>query len=319
MAEWLVEEGIGEHRALLVENGQALAARIDWPGENLSPGEVAEAILIARQKGSSRGRARFASGEEALVERLPQSASEGAPIRLVVTRPAMGEGARQKLAHARPASEAVRPAPSLTDRLGAKVVRRLPPGLWEEVWSEAWEGQVAFPSGSLIVSPTPAMTLVDVDGQLRPRELALAAIEPLAATISRMGLSGSIGIDFPTLTDKADRKKVDGALAAALADWDHERTAMNGFGFVQLVSQVEIPSLLHRFTFTRARAAARLLLRRAEQLEGPGTTQLVMHPALKPLVDPQAVDELRRRTGREVDIGTDPALALEAGSAQIVS
>ncbi|MCA8930457.1 MAG: ribonuclease, partial [Alphaproteobacteria bacterium] len=67
---WLVEEGIGEDRAVEVLNGRVVSARIHWPGE-LSAGLVEDATLTARTKGSKRGRARFANGEDALVDRLP--------------------------------------------------------------------------------------------------------------------------------------------------------------------------------------------------------------------------------------------------------
>jgi hypothetical protein len=131
-------------------------------------------------------------------------------------------------------------------------------------------------------------------------------------------LGGSIGLDFPTLSDKADRKAVDAALEAALADWPHERTAMNGFGFVQIVARLEGPSLLHRFANSRVGMAARMALRRAEMVEGPGVTLLTVQPALKSMLKPEWLAELERRTGRPVRVETDPGLALEAAHAQLV-
>ena len=322
MAEWLVEEGIGEHRAILLDGERIAAARVDWPGE-LAVGLVEDAVLASRASGSSRGTARFASGEQALVDKLPASASEGAPIRLEVTRPALGERGRRKLARARPSDSPLRPAPTLAERLRGeghevRVVREFPAGDGAELAAEAFAAEVAFPGGSLQFSPTPAMLLIDVDGTLAPRALAMAAVEPLAAALRRFDAGGSIGIDFPTLTAKEDRRAVDGALAAALGDWPHERTAMNGFGFVQLVARLERPSLLHRATFQRAGTAARALLRRGERLEGAGAVLLSGHPALEGQLRPKWLAELARRTGREVRWEACPALALEAGQAQLV-
>jgi hypothetical protein len=186
------------------------------------------------------------------------------------------------------------------------------------VFADACSGEAVFPGGALTITPTPAMTMVDIDGTIPPAALALAAVEPLAHMLARLDLAGSIGIDFPTLTDKNDRKQVDGALERALGDWPHERTAMNGFGFVQLVARLTRPSLLHLCSREPARAAALFLLRQAEQVEEPGALLLTCHPAVEKALKPDWLAELARRTGREVRIAADPALAPRAAFAQAV-
>lgn len=323
MIECLLEEGIGEQRAILIEHGIILGAWIDWPGP-LAPGQVEEAVLVSRAAGAARGTARFASGEEALVDRLPRSASEGAAIRLEITRAAMPEAGRTKLAQARPSDAPLRPRQGLGETLRAlghspKTVRRFPACDWDELWAEASDGVIAFTGGSLHFAPTPAMTVVDVDGDRAPRDLALAAVPALAAAIQRFDLGGSIGIDFPTLEAKADRKAVDAALAAALDHWPHERTAMNGFGFVQIVARLRNPSILHRLRFDPSGAAARRLLRQGEQVDAPGTVLLTCNAAVRAAIGDEWLDELRRRSGRAVQVAIDPALATAATFAQAVS
>lgn len=314
MAEWLIEEGIGEHRAALVDGGEIVAAQLRWPGA-LVAGQVEEAVLTSRNAGSARGIARFAGGAEVDVDRLPRDAREGAALRLEVVRGATSERGRFKNAQARPTGIAPRAAPRLVETLGGRVVRDIEG--WEELWSEALTGEVEFPGGRLTIELTAGLTVIDIDGSGPPPALAREAVPAVAGAIRRLDLSGSIAIDFPTLAAKPDRQAIDAALAQALAGWPHERTAMNGFGLIQIVARRDRPSLLELLA-RRPDAAARMLMRRAERVREPGTLELAANPRVRAAVRDGWEAELARRTGRAIRWREDPALALSAGFAQAV-
>lgn len=317
MAEWLIEEGIGETRALLVESGQVLAARLQWPGEPLS-GAIHGARLIRKYAGTRRGIVALDNGVEALIDHLPREATEGLSGKVRLTRAPIHERGRLKRAQARwlgAVGSGLDPVP-----LEGDVIRQFGNGVWEDVWAAASSGSIAFPGGEILCAVTPAMTVIDIDGELPPPELALASVPAISAALRWFDIGGNIGIDFPTLDAKADRRDVDDALDLALDDWPHERTAMNGFGFVQIVARLTGPSLLHRFATSRTGMCARYALRVAERAEGHGPVlELRVHPALKGKLKPEWLDQLARRTGRTVRLETDPGLALEAPSAQIVA
>ncbi|ODU81591.1 Rne/Rng family ribonuclease [Novosphingobium sp. SCN 63-17] len=329
MAEWLHEAGIGEERAILVERGEIIAARVDW-GETLRPGFIGPAQIVVKHKGTRRGIARFTDDGEALVDGLDPAITEGATLLLRVTRAAIAEKGRTKLPQARPAPPESLPSPApglLAElRVGPLPVRSLPitdrsfdEAGWHELVEQAQGGEIAFPGGSLLVSPTPAMTLIDIDGTLPPPLLARAAVPAIARALTRLDIGGSIGIDFPTLADRKDRLAVDAALTEALAGWKGERTAMNGFGFVQLVARLERPSLVARFARYRTGAALRALLRQAERVLDPGVLLLTAAPTLRRAMPAEWEAELVRRTGRIVRWQEDAGLALDGGFAQAVA
>lgn len=330
MAEWLVERGIGEDRAALIADGAIVAARLCWH-EPWRAGAVARARLDHRHPGTRRGAVRLDDGTIAAIDALPAAITTGSVITVRITRAALAESGRFKLAQCRPAPDA-RPAaaPDLADSLrdGGHPVRVLPEtdraldcAGWDELIESAASGHVGFAGGSLTISPTPAMTLIDIDGAPPIAPLALAAVPAIAASVMRLDLGGSIGIDFPAPDTRAARAAVDTALAAALDGqaWQGERTAMNGFGLVQLISRLERPSLCARFAFHRAAAAARVLLRQATRETRPGALLLVAHPAVHGAIDAGMEAELARRSGRTVRREARSGLALHAGFAQAVA
>src|SRR3569623_2026108 len=206
---WYVEDGIGEERAILLERGEIVAARMNWPG-TLAAGQVEDARLVSRAADSARGTGRFASGEQALVDGLPREASEGTKLRLKVTRAAIAEAGRVKLARARPTEDTPRPAPSLAETLGeeghqAKVVLRFPVDGWDEIVADAVARAIEFDGGALHLSPPPALTLIDIAGALPPPLLALAALTAIAAALERLDNAGSLRNEIPPQEDKTDR------------------------------------------------------------------------------------------------------------------
>src|SRR6185369_7327824 len=105
---------------------------------------------------------------------------------------------------------------------------------WDDVIEQARSGTVQFAGGELRLSPTPAMTLIDVDGYLAPDDLAVLGAAEAAKAIRRLDIGGSIGIDLPTAGSKAARQAAAAAIDQHLPQ-PFERTAVNGFGFVQIV------------------------------------------------------------------------------------
>ena len=313
MPDWIVEVGIGETRAVLVEDGDIVEALVELEGV-VPAGSVIRARLASVGTAGRNAVARDESGQEFLLPAGTPGTNEGAMLAIEVTRSAFPGSEPWKRPLARATAMAPAILPSLAKRLGARLAAiggddELALAGWLDLIEEARSGTVNFAGGALRISPTPAMTLIDVDGPLPPEELALRGATAAALAIRRMAISGSIGIDLPTVRSKAARAAQDAAIDAVLPR-PFERTGVNGFGFVQIVRPRRGPSLIE-LAQDRAGFEARALMRVAGR--AVGAIGLVAHPALIAAIRPEWLERLSRAVGGSVSLRGDAALGMAGG------
>ena len=311
MPDWLIEHGIGETRLVRIENGEIVEARVLLDG-NVAAGSVLDARL--RRVGTPA--VAEAGGEEYLLPTGARGVTEGAAIRLEVTRERIPGAEAWKRPLARVTDAEAGESPLSGERLSfPSPDDRLENAGWPDLLDEARDGIVQFAGGELRVSPTPAMTLIDVDGTLPAYELAMAGARAAARLILRHGIGGSIGIDLPTVAGKAQRQAI-GEVVDATLPQPFERTAVNGFGFLQIVRPRRHASLLE-LAQDRAAFEARALLRRAA-MERTGATALVAHPAVIRILEakPEWTEELARQVGGAVRLQADAKLPMSGAYAQ---
>ena len=310
MPDWWIERGIGETRAALIEDGDIVEARIYLEGVARA-GTGRQAVL----KSAGTSAIAVDGAQEYLLPKGAPGATEGQAITIEITREAIPGAEPWKRPLARLAEEIVdrqpegksMPFPAPTDRLAEAG--------WWDLLEEARSGIVGFDGGELRVSPTPAMTLIDVDGRLPPFELAMAGARSAARTIRRHGIGGSIGIDLPTVAGKPQRQAIAEVVDQRLPQ-PFERTSVNGFGFLQIVRPRPHASLFEHAS-DRGAFEARALLRRAA-LEPPGGKRLLAHPAVIAVLEghPDWLEALARQLGGAVSLRADPSLAMSTGHAE---
>lgn len=315
MPEWIVEPGIGETRAALIGNGEIIEARIRLEGV-VGAGGVIPARLVDIGINGRNAVALAQGGFEYLLPSGAGGVTQGAMLNIEVTREPIPGSEPWKRPLAKMTSAEPRDSPSLVGRElpFAHSTDTLGKSGWNDLLEGASSGLVRFVGGELRISPTPAMTLIDVDGYLPPDELMVLGASASAGVIRRLDIGGSIGIDLPTCRSKAARQQAAAALDAILPQ-PFERTAVNGFGFVQLVRPRLRPSLVE---LARDRAAfeARALLRRAA-LEPPGPKLLIAQSAVVAVLEKRNdwLGALARQIGGAVELRSDPALPMSAGYA----
>lgn len=317
MPEWVVERGIGENRAALVGGERILETRIMLDGAIVA-GSTMECRLRSVGERGRNAVAVTADGVETLLPIRPAGVSEGAKLSVEITREVIPgtepwKRALGRVTDAAPSSASLTGKPLPFPPCGSDLLERAG---WSELLEEARSGLVRFAGGELKLYLTPAMTLIDVDGALPPAELAIAGATAAGSTIRRLGIGGSIGIDLPTTAGKEPRRRAAEALDVALEGTPFERTAVNGFGFVQVVRPRRHASLLE-LAADRATFAARALLRRAA-VAGFGPCRLAVHPAVAAVLQdrPDWLAALQQQRGGAVALRSDPGLLISGGHAE---
>lgn len=174
-------------------------------------------------------------------------------------------------------------------------------------------GEFPIEGGMLSIERTRAMTMIDIDGSGDPLALNLAAAREIPRLLRLLDIGGQVGIDFLSLPDRKARLVVDAALAEACGVLGpHERTAINGFGFAQIVrprTGPSIPEILCGITPGRLSIESRALalLRAASRSIGHHKRQLVAIPAVIDLIKswPEEIASLRKSLGVEIELVPD--------------
>jgi hypothetical protein len=320
LPEWLIERGIGETRAVLVEDGEIVETRIELDGTTPAGSVVAARLVNVGQSGLNA----VAVAEGGIEYFLPRGApgvTQGANLNVEVTRETIPGAEPWK----RPLARMTDRSPQLVEPLAGRLTgRELPfPAPddrlqdvgWNDLLDEVRTGVVQFAGGELRISATPAMTLIDVDGYLTPEELAVLGGAEAGAAIRRFDIGGSIGIDLPTAGSKATRQAAAAAIDRELPQ-PFERTAVNGFGFIQIVRPRPRASLFE-LAADRPSFEARALLRHAA-MDAAGARRLVAHPTVIAALErrPAWLGLLARQVGGRVELRSDPALPMSGGYAE---
>ena len=316
MPEWLIERGIGETRAVCLEDGEIVEARVQLDG-TVPAGSVFAARLIDVGTNGRNAVAADEQGLEYLLPQAPRGVTQGASLKIEVTREPIPGAETWKRPFARAADEAVGSSPPLDGELlpFPAPLDRLAAAGWADLLDEARSGIIRFAGGELRVSLTPAMTLIDVDGHLAVEELAMAGAEAAARTILRHGIGGSIGIDLPTTTGKTRRQAI-GAAVDAILPQPFERTAVNGFGFMQIVRPRTRASLFE-LAADRAAFEARALLRLAAMQRTGATARGAPTPRVRAIERPPGgLAALARQLGGAAVLRSDPSLPIHGGYVQ---
>jgi ribonuclease G len=339
----LTEDGVlAEFRIIRQRRQHALYAA----GENYT-------ARIIEQLGRGRARATLGGVQEALLEQA-YGLPEGALLAVMMTRAPIPEPGRWKLAIVRPAPDVIpQSEPSwhfsaepwesflrevaanadavlCEDAVALNEVREilaqpdLPVSInpeeiinadFDSLIEQAVAGEFPIPGGILSIERTRAMTMIDIDGSGDALAINRAAAMEIPRLLRLFDIGGQIGIDFLGFRDKAERQQLDAVLAESCAALGpHECTAVNGFGFVQIVrprSRPSIPEILCGTTPGRLSLESRAvaLLRDAGRSVGHGTRQLVAPPAIIDLIRqwPEETDALRYSFGVAIELVPDSA------------
>jgi hypothetical protein len=179
-------------------------------------------------------------------------------------------------------------------------------------------GVFPIPNGTLYFERTKAMLMIDIDGTAGAVDVNQTAAREIPRLLKLFGIGGPVGIDFLGMQSKSERQMIDQALEAGCKQFlgQHDRTAMNGFGFVQLVLPKHMPSVLDVISGTctglySIESQALNLIHDAARSRGAGTRILCASKAVLDQIRswPSELAELSATLGVPVDFSEQSANA----------
>lgn len=309
---WFADDAPGECRRVLLEGGRIVELHL-----------YREGALLAGETGNGRIREKGAGGTilltDAGAEVLMRGAcpAQGQSCAYVITREAIAEPGLTKRAEGRVVdalSTGRKPEPLLAaapacGTLGSDI---------DDVLHLAQSGQSVAGSAVLTFERTKAGLVIDVDGIGDAGAINRDAAIEVARLLRLFQVGGMVMVDFIASDSKADRQAIGEAFdAAAFSDpRPFERTAVNGFGMMQIVRPRPRPSLLDQLFGTRRsglsdETQSLWLLRDAARSSGFGERVLTARPAAARLIESSlatALDEAARQCGAAIRVIADPGV-----------
>jgi ribonuclease G len=286
MREIAFDASPGETRAVLFERGAAVEIHIFREGHAL-PGNVIDAKISS--KIGARAFLTLANGEDAVITPSPPE-PEGATIRVEIIRAHICEPGEVKRATAR-LSEADlyeigvdQWRAGLCERADAVIAAD---ANFDDHFDIAQSGRSDVQGATIWFERTKAGLVFDVDGSDDAFAINRAAATEIARLLRLFQIGGAAMIDFVGMENKAARLAVAAAFdeASAADPRGFERTAINGYGLMQVIRAKPGPSILDTLFGTRrvSPSDATLilaLLRSASRSSGAGVRQCITTPAL---------------------------------------
>lgn len=284
------DDAPGERRAAFVENGNIVEIHIQrdalWALGECGAGRI--------DRKTPSGAYVIADDNSELLLRSKMGAPEGARIMFEVTREAIAEPGRNKPPEIILREGVCEPLMG-KDALWEARVASLGPSAINASIAEGFDVAIAGQSqrGDVTISfqRTKAGLVFDIDGIGDAFAINMVAATEIAHLLRLYQVGAMVLIDFVSMESKAQRTQIAEAFdAASVADpRPFERTAINGYGMMQVVRARPRPSVLDQLFGTRIAALsdetkAYWLLRAVAQSTGFGTRTVTAQPDVATLL-----------------------------------
>jgi ribonuclease G len=286
MREIAFDASPGETRAVLFEGGTAVELHIFRDGHALA-GSVLNAKILSKNAG--RAFLQLASGEEVVIA-PPPTEPEGASVRVEIIRAHICEPGDVKRATVRISEAALCEVDedlwraALSERTDAVITAGAD---LDDHFDIAQSGRSDVEGATIWFERTKAGLVFDVDGNGDAFAINRAAAAEIARLLRLFQVGGAAMIDFVGMENKAARVEIAATFdAASAADpRGFERTAINGYGLMQVIRAKPGPSILDTLFGTRRVSLSDetlilALLRAASRTSGAGVRRCVTTPVL---------------------------------------